>query len=397
MRNRLIVNTIVTYSGFAFQLLLNIIQLKILTNFMPKTQLGTYFYAIGISLTAMAIAMTGFQPIFTRFIPLYEARDERDKIGRLIGLSVATYWLLGGISVILLEKFVPQIGLYRAARAVFIFGFLQLLNFALQGERKMVFFSLFPSVFSLGFSGSLWFLRAYLTPDLTFLLLGFWAAIVIPFQLLAMDVSPSFRGLRSIFKEIVPFWRYAFANAILYPLILYADRVIIWKFGTPASVAEFTVAKKFSDAIRRTLHVLSHVAAPEISYDQAKNRRLHTARLYKMGFIGLGALLTVIVVIWGKPLLALFSSSNYVGAYRYLVLLTLGVLFGGYWETTAITAYSQGKMNISLLIWISWTALYFSIAIVLTMLRGTIGTAIGYMVSSLLVSAFLMFAHLNNG
>ncbi len=389
MNKRIFVNTLINYLSFGVQLIFNILQLKILTNYLGKTELGTYFYAMGISLAATSVAIAGFQPVLTRFIPVYEAENKKVEIQKLFGLAILVYFSLSSIFAVVLEIAVPQVHATSSSRATMLFGLMLLLNFVLQGERKLKFFSLFPATVAAGFTFSLWFLRNSLYPGLIFLLFALWATLVIPFQMLAIGIQPQFRGIKGTVKSIWGFWKFAFGNSLLYPVILYADRVIIWKFADPASVAEFTVAKKFADAVRRTLHVLSHVAAPEMSYDHARKQG-NTAKIYRYGFMGLGFLLTLFMIASGKYMLLIFSNSSYINAYRYLVILTVGVFVGGYWETWAITAYSRGQMNLSLLIWASWSLLYFSVASLLTYLWGTTGTAMGYLLVSLAVSSFLL-------
>ncbi len=388
-RRRIAFNALVNYVAFVLQLGFSLIQLKILTNYMSSAELGLYFFSIGLSLIATSIAIAGFQPVFIRFIPLYEARGEADSVARLLGLAILTYFALGTAFLVGLELIVPQIRLTMAMRAVLLFSFMQLLNFAIQGMRKMIHFALFPIAFSAGFNLSLYLLRHNLTPSLVFFLLAAWAAIIIPMQLKVIGVRPRFDRLKEIFNSIVDFWKYAFANALLYPLILYADRIIIWQLGRPSDVAIFSIAKKFSDVGRRGLHVMTHVAAPEISHEHVMGKR-SIAKLYQVAFVILGFLMVIVTVLMGKWLIVTFSSPEYESSYRYLIVLVIGVAVAGYWETEAITAYSMGRMDISLKIWVSWTVLYLGLAYCIGKFMGVMGVAIAYTTASFLVTGAVL-------
>ncbi len=386
MTERLALNTLTTFAGFVVQLLFSLIQLKILTNFIPKNQLGVYYFVSGISLIAANIAIAGFQPVFVRFIPHYEEQKEARKLSALLGIAITSYWLLGGMFLFALELVIKEVRTTFAMRAMLLFGFMQLLNLAIQGRRKMFYFALFPGLFAAGFNASLWTLRHYLNPPMVFLLMALWAALISPFQLKATGIRPSWgKDTTSVFKEIRNFWKYAFANSLLYPIILYADRLVIWMIGTPADVADFSVAKRFSDTIRRGLHVFSHVAAPEISHEHTQGEG-RTAQLYRLTYILFGGLMWIVTYLIGRWLINILASAAYVRAYRYLLLLVAGVFVSGFWETEAITAYSKGRMDRSLWIWLSWTVLYISLSIGLGKSAGILGVAIAYLVSAILVT-----------
>ena len=382
-------NTLVTYFGFGIQVLMALFQVKILTNWLSKATLGAYFYAFGLSLFAMGIAMAGSQAVCTRFIPYFEANGRRDDAEGLLGALTAIYFILGVLGIILLETFVPEVKRFGAARAALILGYMQVLSFALQGQRKMVAFAVIPTTFTVVHNLTIFLLRRSLEPQVIFVSMALWATLGIVVEMAVMGLNVSLRKSTSVFGEIFHFWMFSFANGLLYPILMYADRAIMWGFTSPSEVALFSVAKKASEAIRRTLHVLSHVAAPEISYDSVLGDGA-VAKIYWKSYILMSLLLAALAIAFGKKIIVILATKAYLPSYKYLVLLVLAVVISSPWESAAIVEYSKGRMNRSFGLWATWSAIYLLLAVVLASKIGGIGVALAYISASALLTAYVL-------
>jgi O-antigen/teichoic acid export membrane protein len=335
---RVMRNTLFLYLSYFGGLILSFLQIKIISSFVLPVQLGTFFTITALGQIPAQVLLLGMPTIYMRYIPKFEAAEERDKISGLLGLSflgyfglaiivyLLTYLLSGYIGYgIYHNELISQwltLGVFTQLSVVFLslnlsaFNGLRRMSYsALLNLAYLVLLTLLLYLFrhSLNVGSLLWL---YFLSAGSILLLGF---------LKLRRLVGRFRLQFSLSRQLWPYWRYVIVLGIIPPLTLYLDRLLVGYFLDMAAVSLFVIALKPIVWARRILSIPLEALMPELSYRFEQRQDAVGENLWlviKLLFLLALALATIFVIGAGKVILAI-SSVEYLKASVLLPVLAL--------------------------------------------------------------------------
>ena len=397
-------NTFYLYLSLLGTMVFGFIQLKILTAFLGKEEVGLFFAASGISLLLTTLSQLGFPLVYARFVPKYEAEDKKGKGKRLLAFSLSTYTMLSlpfWLVILVLSLFFRGEGLLRALLyaypAYFLYSLLGLLLSYFVGERRMHLTALYNLTALFLFNLLLFLLRHHLTVKLVFIALF---GVSLPMVAVVIAAArPSFKSLKEIRREIQPFWSFAILGSFLTPLFMYIDRALIPAFLPLSALAVFSVARRIETSARRMLGVPLSSIAPEVSYYWERGGELREGfrssfRAFVKIYLYLVVLFVSLLILLSKPLILLISSREYLSAHVYLAILLVGGTPAALYTPYTMVARSLGRMDLFFagdLIWIVTFGVSF---VPLVHLLGLTGVALSFAIAHI-ITLFYVFLIVN--
>lgn len=356
VKKRLLRNTIASYTQFLGNFILAFIQMKILTTFLTREEVGTFYGAASYGLILSGLARFGFPMVFARYFPKYEAEGEQKKINGLFLIASLIYWSIALLEfpVTLALKHLITIGplktvMITAFFTYILFGYLTLMGTAFTGLRKMHLTAIFILSTLTTFNLGLFLLRKRLSVELALSILLF---STIPFLLIAFFTLMPFPSKKEgIIKEIKTYGTYSFLVALLSPFFLYLDRFLVTLFLPLDQAALFQIARKIELAVRQTLAVPLNVLAPEFSYlwetkGGLKGKGGKGFELFTKFYLIAAIIAFFLLILFGKPFILLIATKEYLSSYPYLIFLLLGVIIASLYVPYMLLARSSGKMNL---------------------------------------------------
>jgi O-antigen/teichoic acid export membrane protein len=393
-------NAISLYISLLFTFLLNLVQLKILTLYLSKGEVGLFFAAAGISLIIGSIYQMGFPLVFARYIPKYEAEKRLRDSAVLYWLSIFSF-LSFALPTLIIMKFLiiklfhsPIIEILPLAFSAYLFFFLISISSSyFAGLRKMHFSAIFNILPFIFYNLLLFFLRNVLTVQLAFYSLLISSIPV--FLISILLIKPPLLFKREIYLEIRNFWSFSILKTFLTPFFHYMDRVFIAAFLPLEALAVYMVARRVDQAIRKVLTIPLNVMAPEVSFYWEKKSDStafsDALSFFSKIYVFLGFFSFLLLSYLGKGFILLISTEAYLEAYPYLLVLLGSIIIATLYTPYTLVARSLGRMDLYFYSDLLWVVSYFISFPLFAWKFGLMGAALTVLFSSSLTMFFVLF------
>ena len=393
MLGRLLRGSAKLYIGYGVTLLAGFVQLKLLSVCLSMVDLGVYFALQSAVALVGELAKAGFPLVFAHYVPRFQAegRDPRplafwSLLGHLVvGVVFGLVALL--LSHILAGSFATNLPL--ALLFFYAMTHYSLASSFILSSRRPGLYSFLNSTGAVAYAALLFVLRGSLNLENALL---YGAASYLALAAVAWLILRPVPGKFSQLREILAYWKYAVMTTALGPVFTYADRLIAAAFLSYEAVAIFGVARKIETIGRNILGTPLDLLAPESSYNwltgDRKDILRQLGRFTRFYFLW-GIAVVALIPLLGKPAILLVSSSQYVSALPYLLVLWTGATLGTLYYPYTTVARGVGNMRLFFFSDLIWTGTYLAIALSFTRLIGLWALA----TAPLLASAFtLVFA-----
>ncbi len=405
MKGRLLRNTLSLYIQLTGNFILAFVQMKILTTYLTKREVGTFYGAQALGLILSGIAQFGFPMVFARFFPKYQAERREERIKDLFFLATIVYWgiVLFELPIITLLKVLINVTPLREVMllAFFtysIYGYLILTGRAYTGLRKMHLTALFTLATLITFNVVLFKTRKSLTVHSVLLTL---LLVTLPFLLIAIiilkPIPQKLTDIKTTAKEIKSYGTYSFLVSLLSPFFMYLDRFLVAIFLPLDMAALFQIARRIELAVRQAFSVPLNVLAPEFSYlwetDTDKDQKhlkgfSSFSRIYHL----MAALAFTLMMFLGKPFIRLISTREYLSAYPYMLTLLFGTLIASLFVPYMLMARSSGRMRSYFFGDLVFVVSYLILVIMLVKPFGLWGFVASWLLSYLITLVFVFKA-----
>ncbi len=340
-------NLILFYLAFVINFILNFALIKILTNFLDQDTLGKFFFVSNLGLFVGGILLLGFPLIFQRYIPVYLRDNNRAKAMTLIHLPAIIHFASG------LFLSIPLFILKGSTNAIIFFSFfvantITLYQTALISEARILEYFLTTSPRLLLITIIIFIIRQSLNlSSLAFINLTFNTAfLLINFTLFPLILT----DWKEVVRDIKDYWKFSFLTQVLSPFFFYIDSVLIPLLLPFRDLATFQISRKLDMGARQTLEVPLQLTAPLISFK--KTDELLTQdfamkyRAFRTFYFYLALLWFLIFQFGGKFIITLISSSQYLNAYPYLLILSFTLLISSIYAPDAMLARATGNIKL---------------------------------------------------
>jgi len=393
-------NTLSLYTSLFLTFLLNLIQLKILTFYLSKYDVGLFFAAAGISLIIGSIYQLGFPLVFSRYIPKYEVEGRIKDAKGLYSISIFSFISLALPTFIILKFFIlkffqsPVIKILPISFLAYLFFFLISTSSSyFTGLRKMhlsAIFNISPFIF---YNLLLYLYRDILNVQLAFVFLLVSSVPVFLVSLLL--IKPPLTMKRELYREIKSFWSFSVIKTFLTPFFHYMDRVFIVTFLPMEALALYMVARRVDQAIRKVLTIPINVMAPEVSFHWERAGKTSTfvdaLSLFSKIYLFLGFFFFLLLVYFGRHFILLISTEAYLEAYPYILVLLGGVIIATFYTPYTLVARSLGRIDLYFLSDLVWVISYFLSFPVFVWKLGLFGAALTVLFSTFITMLFVFF------
>ena len=404
MLARLLKGSAKLYIGYAVTLAAGFIQLKLLSVRLSMVDLGVYFALQSAVALVGELAKAGFPLVFAHFVPRFQAegRDPRP----LAFWSLLAHLLIGavfGLVALALSRALP--GAFARNLPLAVSFFYAMLHYSLASSfilssRRPGLYSFLNSAGAVAYAALLFVLRGSLSLE-SALLSG--AASYLTLSAAVWLILRPVPGKISQLRQILGYWKYAVMTTALGPVFTYADRLIAAAFLSYEAVAVFGVARKIETIGRNILGTPLDLLAPESSYNWLTGDRKEILRQlgrFTRFYFLWGIAVLALIPLLGKPAILLVSSSGYLPALPYLLVLWAGATLGTLYYPYTTVARGVGNMRLFFLSDLIWTGTYLAIALSLTGFLGLWALAASPLVASALTLAFArtaVFGYLGEG
>ncbi len=326
---RVVRNTVFLYLGFFTTLLLNFIQLKILSTSLEPERLGAFFTVTAVGEIISLALLVGLPLVYARYLPKFEAEGDRRKIsalalfgyGAYLLLSLAIYLpiLLVGKTTIATIYHNPLVSHYLVLGVgiQLLAGIMVLTVAGFNGLRKMGYSAVLSILLVLLQTVGVFLFRRHLTVGMTLrIYLGALVPAIIAGLIMFGNGLAAFPRLsRMLIRDLLPYWRYALVLGLIAPLFSFLDRLLVGYFLGMASVSLFVVAIKITSLARSILGTPLEAVVPEISYFYEKGEPAVLGRdltiVIKLMFF-LACALTTVLAVCSRWLILLISTREYL-------------------------------------------------------------------------------------
>lgn len=195
-----------------------------------------------------------------------------------------------------------------------------------------------------------------------------------------------------VLKKIWDYWKYALYNSILSPFFNFYDRLIVGYFAPFNEVAYFSVARNIENFFRVSLYSLLAVLSPEVSLRDSKNDK-NFKRLTLSAFlvnISLVFISFLIILIFGKFLIKILATSEYVKGYEYLLILGFALLIAGFYAFETLLWRATGKIKKFFLSNLVRTIIYVFLTLILGKFWGIYGICFSTLIANLLTLIYVL-------
>ncbi|MGH9469889.1 MAG: oligosaccharide flippase family protein [Terriglobia bacterium] len=413
-------NAITNYMGVAVAMVIGFLIAPFILHHLGDEAYGLYFLIL--SLTGYyGLLDLGIRSSVVKYVASYNATGDQEGLNRLINTTLFSYSVLGAFILVLTlvgSAYVDHFfrispAFLRTARLLFVItGVGMAINFPLgvfsgilEGLQK---FYLVNPVYI-----TVYMLRAGLV--VIFLERGYGlltlALITVGVSAIGYNVGCAFLAVRATRID----WGFRFVNrkslrlVINYGLITFAitlagiirgsvDNIVIGVFISSSAITFYSIGAKLVDYLPRLVRQLSHIFIPIASHlDATADARL-IEKLFVEGNRACAFIvfpLAAILVIIGKPLIALWMGPKYVSS-SYTILMILLVPTVLWFSQNASTQILYGLNRHK---WIAKMRLADAIAsltlcLLLVKPFGITGVAVGLSIPWAVVSIFFFAPHL---
>jgi len=345
-RSRFFSNTLALVLQTVVATLLTLVQVKVLSNFLPKDEFGLFVSLRGLSLLISMLAANGIPQVLVRFLPVSEARGDVRS-----ALRTGTVALLLGTTLVVLLCLLAHVcrrqlfGFADMAieETTYFWFYVTTVGVAV----KLILYGAFNGLRRLSTQTVLevtslaaalaWIvaMRNDLSVGLLFRILG-----VVQVATLALGVPVYYALVRRSHGEgeeggerptrhtYVEYWLWATGLSLVALAFTDVDRYLLAHVLTLESLALFHIVSRISRLANRLLGVANLSLQPEISRLDAEARRQSIAASTAI-FLKFNTVLAVVAAVaiagFAGELISLVASPDYLPASALLVVLALSL------------------------------------------------------------------------
>jgi O-antigen/teichoic acid export membrane protein len=402
---RLVRNTFFLYLAFFTNLLLNFIQLKILSACLPLKNLGVFFTVTAFGEIISLALLLGLPLVFSRYLPKFEAEGNTNKIAGLALFAYCAYILLSLVVSIPIFVLGYRLGyaIYRdpAVARYLAFGVgLQLVSgivvltiAGFNGLRKMGSSAILGILYLLLQTVGIFLLRHQL--NVGTILRIYLGSLLITTVAALLLFARGLRALpllsRALIRELLPYWRYAVVLGLLAPLFSYLDRLLVGYFLGMASVSLFVVAVKITSLARTILGTPLEAVIPEISYFHEKGESAVLGRdltmvIKLLFFLACG--LTTFLSVGSRWLILLIATPEYLKVVVPFLIIVAGLPLIAAYAAIPAAMRAVGKISLYLFSDLIYLGCYFTFIFIFIKPFGLVGVALAQLLSLVVVLVF---------
>jgi O-antigen/teichoic acid export membrane protein len=396
---RILRNISFLYLSLACGFILNFVQLKILSVYLPPHGLGEFFTINAFGQILSGILLLGAPFVLVRYVPKFEAEKKKRELSSLLSFFVLSFFSLSVVVYTILYFVGHRLGIalyhseiigknlslgFVASSAVTFFW---LVFMAFNGLRKMSSAALLNILYLILLTGSLILFRHKLSVTLVLRIYLFSVipSIGIGLFLLHKEVGRIRFQHTEIIKEISYYWKYAIFLGVLSPLLHYLDRLIIGCYLTMPMVAIFTVASRIKNSAARVLDIPIQAVTPEMSYSWEEGRKKvigsDLSLVVKLYFFATLVFATS-VLVGCKDMIQLISTAEYAGAAAPLGFLMVSAILSSLYAPIATAMRAIGKISLQLISNIVWVCAYVALMLIFLGRFGIVGVGIAHLLAT---------------
>jgi len=390
----------------------------IIVRYLSKEDFGAFAYALSLVSLAETISTFGLDRAVTRFLPIYEEREEHAKVfGTLvlvlscvIGLGLAMILAGAGAHAIFGDRIIGDHRAYTLLAIMIVLGPVQALD-----NIAMGMFAVFTR------PGAIFFRKHILEPALQLLVMillvmrhspvGFLATgyvlagvagmLVYAWMLYRLlqdrGLLKRFRtyGMSIPFREVFGFTLPLLSSDLLYGVMGTTDAILLDHFRGTLSVGAFRVvqpAAKMNQFVMLSFTILfTPVAARYFARkDRAGLRRAYGQTVAWMAILGFPIFLLTFSL--ARPITSALFGSRYESSAIIMALLSLGYFVSTASGFNGLTLKVVGKLRA--IVFINLFALVVNVVLNLVLIKhfGAIGAAVGTTTTLLIYNALKQMA-----
>ncbi|MDI6851150.1 MAG: hypothetical protein QMD82_04345 [bacterium] len=385
-------NLALFYLAFALNFLMGFILLKILAIYVPPDILGKYFFLSNSGLFVGGLLLLGFPLTFQRFIPIY-FRDGKDENAYALIHFPSIFHFLVGILVSIPILILKGLDAFLIFLAFYIVNTITLYQTALISRVKILEYSL------TSFARLLTIICLLLisAPLLTLRTIGIinlavnFAFLLILFSLFPFKIKP----WKEVFRETREYWIYSLLTQILSPFFHFFDSLLIPIYLPYSELSLFQIARKLDMGAKQTLEVPLQLTAPIISFkrtDELLTKEFaEKYRAFRTFYFYLTLLWFLIFEFFGKNLILLVSTNQYLRAHPHLIVLSFSLLVSTLYATDATFARSTGNIKLFFYKDLVWVLTFLLAFITLTPKLDLLGVTISFLTATIITATFHLY------
>jgi O-antigen/teichoic acid export membrane protein len=197
---------------------------------------------------------------------------------------------------------------------------------------------------------------------------------------------------RSVIGQLTHISAWSFVSNVSYLLKFKLNAIVVSALMSPAAVTHFAVGSRLADYFRDFLFQATNLTTPVLTRyhvlekeDELRNKLLFLTKINTaLAFMGGGVILIV-----GHAFIATWMGTNYLDAYPILVVLVVAMMFEITIDPSRCALAAMGKNRLIALLEVTEAALNVALSIVLGMLYGPIGVALGTAIPLILMKVFV--------
>ncbi|MDI6807392.1 MAG: oligosaccharide flippase family protein [Candidatus Eisenbacteria bacterium] len=403
-------NTLALFASHFSTLFFTLIQAKIIAVWLGPIGFGIYASSVAAGAIFGALMELGLPFVLLRFIPLFEARGEREKSRDLVRFSLILSSFMAVVLIIPLIAFGGRLSslfhesplglkIILLASTYVAFGVLRAIIYgAFNGLSRMTF----PFVFEILFQGlvTLWIfvIRNRLDVMALFKVFITIGAIVVIVSLATLWLLFFRRkGERKLTmlgaaSEVSSFWKGACLMTFIGLGLENSDRLVVGGFMSFQAVSLLHVASRIMYFFKKLLFLPLLAVSPEITRKWEKGNREIRADLtllMKIEFL-LGFLVLCFVVLGNRALVLLVTSKEFQGSEPLLLFMAFLVPLACLYSSVTTTLRATGRIGLSVGSDLAWYVIYLFSGVLLI---GRLGLW-GMMISQAFASICILFLNI---
>ncbi len=406
---RIVKNTTAVGLAFLCNTVLTFVQIKLLTAFMAKSQLGEYSTTMAIGALVSVFAQLGLPMVVVRFVAKYDALGDHRRLSQLLWLAWGVVVACGAAVVALESQWIPPVlaRLYDVppqvvnvvlATCVFVATALRSVTYAgFDGLRRMFFPAVFENVNIAVVTAGIAMMQESATVPRILALAALsggavWLVAAATWQRITsrrvQGQSPSPGGL---VRDIAPFWSGAALNNLVGICFGYADKVLISLFLAFEVVSVFYVAERLTFLMKRLLALPLQVASPEMTrrWELGKHQELagEFRLLLKMQlFFAVGA--AAVAIGLAESAVLLVARDAYLEAARLLRILSVSVVLMALYAPVTTLMRAIDRIHWALVSDVIWIVIYVGGGALAVPRWGLLGIAAAQLAASLVTFGY---------
>lgn len=391
---------------FLHQLLV-LIQLKILTNWLGKNQLGQYFTLLAIAAIISIFIQLGLPFVASRFIAKYKALSQNLTAKKLVFFSWIVILFSGAALLLLNFLFSKKVlgTIYAIPPSSYLLTWAIVLNIVISfkaityssfyGLQKMEFPAITETLIALGIGLLLFLFRFELSVlkvlQINFLVNLIFSVFLSLFLILTLKGNSEKTPKINLLGDIKSFWLGAVATSFLSIALSYTDQILISMLLSYSSVAIFFLASKTISLSRQIIAIPLDAFSPEITRKWELNLKQNleeNLRFFTKTIFILAVFLATLTFSLAGPIIYIISSREFGESIAVLMILSLALPLITIFSPINYFFRAIGKIGYSLLVDFIWLFGYLICGFLLLRWKGLFGLAIAFVLVSLFLAIF---------